>query len=64
MASLLYKSPYCHSTAPQFTTDGAGRLSPGGMDNDRQKLRPIKNWFQQVELISRYSGSDARQPSP
>jgi hypothetical protein len=63
MASLLYKSPYCHSTVPQFTTDGAGRVA-WWVQNDRQKLRPIKNWFQQVELISSYSGSDARQPSP
>jgi hypothetical protein len=63
MASLLYKPPYYHSTAPQFTNRWGWSVVAWWVQDDRQKLRPIKNSFQQVELISSYSGSDARQPS-
>ena len=66
MASLLYKNHrIVISTVPhKFTNRWTSSVVVSWFEDDRQKLRPIKNWFQQVELISSYSGSDARQPSP
>ena len=51
MASLLYKNHrIVISTVPhKFTNRWSWSVVVSWFEDDRQKLRPIKNWFQQFD---------------